>query len=60
MFLCSNRAFLFFNIYYLYQQMHIYTYIVKIIILQMLPTCFGASEPSSGSLYIAFDKVTDY
>jgi hypothetical protein len=44
-------------IIYLYQKM--YMYIVQNYITNV-PTCFGASAPSSGSFDIALPKVTKY
>ena len=43
------------NIYYLYQQMHVYTHCIKS--YYKSSTFFGASAPSSGSLYIVLAKV---
>ena len=38
---------------------HIYSYTVQNYITNA-PTCFGASAPSSGSLYTVFAKVIKY
>jgi hypothetical protein len=57
LFLCMNRASLLFNIYYLFQQMHIY--ILKHYITNAR-TYFGTSAPFSESFDIAFAEVMKY